>query len=90
MKITLVFDESNQLLRIYHVHILGGGKQQIISYENLSYKEFHHNFLMTIFQKSELVIFDALQKKVEITNLDNINDSDLFLKKLSSISNANK
>lgn len=70
---------------VYKAHILGGGIQQIISYKNLSFKENYPDFLSFVLQKSDLILYDSKGKKVEIKSLDDINDSQMLLKKLETI-----
>lgn len=84
-KICLEFNDKEQTLMVYKAHILGGGIQQIISYNNLSFKENYPDFLSFVLQKSDLILYDSKGKKVEIKSLDDINDSQMLLKKLETI-----
>lgn len=84
-KICLEFNDKEQTLMVYKAHILGGGIQQIISYKNLSFKENYPDFLSFVLQKSDLILYDSKGKKVDIKSLDDINDSQMLLKKLETI-----
>ena len=88
-KICLEFDDSNKILKVYFSHILGGGKEQNIAFNNLVYKEQYPDFFTVLMQKSDLVIYDKIGKKVEINNLEIIDNSNLLSKKLSEISRNN-
>lgn len=84
-KICLEFDDNKEVLRVYYSHILGGGKSHNIAYNHLSFNVRNHDLLAVLLQKSDLMIYDLVGKKIEINNLETIDNSKLLLKKLNEI-----